>query len=312
MSGPLIVDVDTGVDDAIALAFLARRAPELVAVTTVAGNVPIDVSTPNSLKVLAWLGQSEVPVHRGASRPLAVPYLDAAHVHGENGLGNADLPDSDRSEAEDNAIEAILRLADIYTGELTILTLGPTTNLAIALNIRPTLIEQIRRVVVMGGAFFNPGNIRGNAEFNIYADPHAAQQVFTAGWKEIIALGLDVTHQTVISRATWNGIPANASKPAQLAKLILERSYTERNLDGFYLHDPLAALTAIDPEFVSTQRGAIEVTLDGPERGRTVFTEGEGHNLVAVSVRASEAEQTICEALDIAWVSHHRARKNAE
>lgn len=312
MSGPIIVDVDTGVDDAIALAFLARRASQLLAITTVAGNVSIDLSTPNSLKVLSWLGQSEVPVHRGASRPLAMPYLDAAHVHGENGLGNAELPASDRSEAEDNAVEAILRLADIYTGELTILTLGPMTNLAIALSLRPGLVDQIRRVVAMGGSFFNPGNITPHAEFNIYADPHAAHQVLSAEWKEIIALGLDVTHQTVISRATWAEIPSNASRPAQLAKLILERSYSERNLDGFFLHDPLAALIAIDAEFVGTQRGLVEITLDGSERGRTIFAEGAGNVYVATSVRSIEAEQAICNALDITWVAHDEAKANAE
>ena len=312
MANPLIIDADTGVDDAIALAFLARRAPDLLAVTTVAGNVPIDFSTRNSLKVLAWLGQSEIPVHRGASRPLAVPYLDAAHVHGGNGLGNAELPDSDRSEAEDNAVEAILRLADNYSGELTILAVGPMTNIAIALSLRPRLVEQIRRIVVMGGSFFNPGNITPHAEFNVYADPHAAKQVFAAPWAELIALGLDVTHQTVISRATWNGIGADATGPAQLAKLILERSYAERNLDGFYLHDPLAALTAIDPEFIGTQRGSIDVILDGPERGRTVFTEGAGNAHIASSVRAIEAEQEICAALDISWVNHDGAKDNSE
>jgi inosine-uridine nucleoside N-ribohydrolase len=308
----LIVDVDTGVDDALALAYLSRRAPELLAITTVAGNVPIDMSTGNTLKVQAMLGKSEIPVHRGASRPLAVPYLDAAHVHGTNGLGDAVLPHSDRSEAEDHAVEAILRLAERYSGELTVLTLGPMTNLAIALNLRPELVEQVRRVVVMGGAFFNPGNITPHAEFNVYADPHAAQQVFAADWPELVALGLDVTHQTVISRAAWEGIPDDAGSPALLAKQILRRSYEERRLKGVYLHDPLAALTSIDPEFVEGSRGAVEVTLDGDERGRTVFREGAGNVVVARSVRAAEAERTLCEAMGIAWVSSEDTGTSAE
>jgi inosine-uridine nucleoside N-ribohydrolase len=312
VSGPLIVDVDTGVDDALALAYLSQRAPELLAITTVAGNVPIDMSTGNTLKVQAWLGKSEIPVHRGASRPLGVPYLDAAHVHGTNGLGDATLPESDRSEAEGHAVEAILRLAERYAGELTVLTLGPMTNLAIALNLRPGLVEQIRRVVVMGGSFFNPGNITPHAEFNVYADPHAAQQVFVAVWTEVIALGLDVTHQTVISRAAWEGIADDASLPALLAKLILRRSYEERRLKGVYLHDPLAALTAIDSEFIQGIRGAVEVTLDGDERGRTVFREGEGNVVVARSVRAVEAERTLCEAMGISWESSEGAATSAE
>jgi purine nucleosidase len=312
MSGPLVVDVDTGVDDALALAFLSARIPHLLAVTTVAGNAPIDSSTGNTLKVLAFVGNSEVPVHRGASRPLSVPYLDAAHVHGTNGLGDATLPESDRSEAEDHAVEAILRLAERYAGELTILTLGPMTNLAIALNLRPALSDQVRRVVVMGGSYFNPGNITPHAEYNVYADPHAAQQVFNAAWPEVIALGLDVTHQTVISRATWEAIPDDASNPALLAKYILRRSYEERALKGVFLHDPLAALATVDPEIISGAQGSIEVTLDGDERGRTTFREGGGNVIVARTVRAVAAEQAICEALDIDWKSHEGAALNAE
>lgn len=312
MSGPLIVDVDTGVDDAIALAFLVKRSPQLLAVTTVAGNVPIDASTANSLKVLAWLGSEEIPVHRGASRPLAVPYLNAAHVHGENGLGKARLPESTASETGENAVEAMLRLADIYSGELTILTLGPLTNLAIALSLRPSLVEQIREVVVMGGAFLSPGNITPHAEFNVYADPHAAQQVFAADWAKLVVLGLDVTHQTVISKATWDSIPEESSKSAQLTKQILGRTYQERGLDGFFLHDPLAALTTVDPEFIGVECGTVDVVIDGPERGRTRFSKGDSNLFVATSVRAEQAEQEICSALDIQWKPQVSARERFE
>lgn len=312
MTGPLLVDVDTGVDDAIALAFLLRRVPDLLAVTTVAGNVPIDFSTPNTRNVLSWLGRDDIPVHRGASRPLAVPYHDAAHVHGGNGLGNATLPDSATPEATEHAVDAILRLAAEHEGELTILTLGPLTNLAIALNLRPALTDQIRKVVIMGGAYFNPGNITPHAEFNIYADPHAAQQVFAAEWSQFVALGLDVTHQTVIPRSTWIAIPEEATAPSQLARLILARSYQERGLEGFYLHDPLAALSLIDPQIVGIESGRIEVNVDGDRRGQTMFTSGEGNHQVATSVRATEAEQSICEALDMVWMQHDDAKDRAE
>ena len=312
MPGPLIVDVDTGVDDAIALAFLTRRAPEVLAVTTVAGNVPIDNSTENTLRVLAWLGRSEIPVHRGASRALVAPYGDATTVHGTNGLGNVELPRSDRTEAEDNAVGAILNLAVKHTGELTILTLGPLTNLAIALSLRPRLVAQISRVVVMGGAFFNPGNTSPHAEFNVYSDPHAAAQIFAADWKEIVVLGLDVTHRTVISRSTWEGIPEAASASAQLAKQILRRTYTERQLDGFYLHDPLAALVTFNCKFIDGKNGAIDVVLEGEQRGKTVFRAGEGSALVALSVAAESAEQAICDALDIEWIGQPAALDNAE
>ncbi|MEJ7837790.1 MAG: nucleoside hydrolase [Thermomicrobiales bacterium] len=312
MIGPLLVDVDTGVDDAIALAFLVRRVPELLAVTTVAGNVPIDFSTPNTRNVVAWLGREDIPVHRGASRPLSVPYHDAAHVHGGNGLGNTTLPESPKPESAEHAVDAILRLAAEHEGELIILMLGPLTNLAIALSLRPALVDQIRKVVIMGGTYANPGNITPHAEFNIYADPHAAQQVFAAKWPQLVALGLDVTHQTVISRSTWNAIPWDASRPSQLARLILARSYDERNLEGFYLHDPLAALTVIDPEIVGVEHGRIEVTDEGDRRGQTTFTPGDGNHQVATSVRASQAEQSICDALDVVWLPHDDVKDRAE
>jgi purine nucleosidase len=312
MSGPLIIDVDTGLDDALALGVLTAREPQLLAVTTVAGNVGIDASTENTLRVLAWLGASEIPVHRGASRPLAAPAVDAAHVHGTNGLGNAELPTSDRSSAEDDAIQAILRLAERYSGELTLVAVGPLTNIAIALSLRPSLVEQVRRLVVMGGAFWAPGNITPHAEFNIYVDPHAANQVFAAQWRELLVLGLDVTHQTVISRRTWGGIGESAPPPAQLARMILRRTFEEREMAGAYLHDPLAALVALDPDLVGFRQGTVVVETDGDESGRTFFTEGEGNVRVASSVNGIAAEQSICEALGIAWVSHDGAAENAE
>jgi inosine-uridine nucleoside N-ribohydrolase len=312
MTGPLIVDVDTGVDDALALALLTRRNPGLLAVTTVAGNAGIDDATENTLRVLAWLGQSEIPVHRGASRPLSIPNRVAADVHGDNGLGNVVLPASNRSEANGNAIETILNLAERHVGDLTVLTLGPMTNLAIALSLRPRLVDQVRRVVVMGGAYFNPGNTTPFAEFNVLVDPDAASQVFNAGWQELIALGLDVTHQTTISRATWDSIPEDASPPAILAKRILARSFTERKLDGFFLHDPLAALMTIESEIIGTDRGSIEVELDGPRIGKTTFTAGDGPIAVATLVDAETAERGICEALGIAWMGNAAARQNAE
>jgi purine nucleosidase len=308
----LVIDVDTGVDDALALGVLVARAPQLLAVTTVAGNVPLAYATPNSLKVLAWLGASDIPVHAGASRPLAVPYHDASHVHGGNGLGNAELPDSDRSLAEGNAIDTLLNLAERHAGALTLLATGPLTNVAIAMNLRPELTAQIRRIVIMGGSFFNPGNVTPHAEFNIYADPHAAAQVFAAPWNDIIAVGLDVTHQTVINRATWDAIPEEAPPGATLAKAILRRSYEERGLEGFFLHDPLSALVALDPEIVSIARGSVDVVLDGDERGKTLFREGKGHVAVATGVAADAAERTICEALGIRWIADPGATSNSE
>ncbi|HET7095625.1 MAG TPA: nucleoside hydrolase, partial [Thermomicrobiales bacterium] len=165
-----VMDVDTGIDDAMALA-LATRSPELdvLAATTLAGNVDVAQTTANTLNVLAYLGAADVPVHRGASRALARPHHDAAHHHGESGLGDAILPASERGVAAERGPAAIIRHAAARPGELTLICTGPLTNLAIALNVAPELPGLLRRVVVMGGAFTVKGNVTPYAEYNIFA-----------------------------------------------------------------------------------------------------------------------------------------------
>jgi inosine-uridine nucleoside N-ribohydrolase len=312
-SGALLVDVDTGIDDALALALLVNRGANLIAVTTVAGNTPIDGATENTLRVLSLLGAPDIPVHRGASRPLAIPNRVAADVHGDNGLGNIELPVSGRHESSKNGVQAILDLADAHQGGLTVLTLGPLTNLALALNLRPRLIEQICRVIVMGGAYRVPGNTKPHAEFNVLVDPHAADQVFNAGWADLLAIGLDVTHQTALSRRVWQSIPDNGPVAAVLAKRIVTRTFEERGLEGFYLHDPLAALSTLEPDLLHVERGRISVTVDGEELGRTTFTpDASGPVEIATGVDSDRAEQAICRALGIAWSAHGDARNRAE
>src|SRR3954451_25494874 len=176
---PIILDVDTGTDDALALAFaVASPDVDLVAVTTVAGNVDVERATANSLAVLEWLGAGDVPVHRGASRPLVRPHRDASYFHDEGGLGGARLPTSMRSVGVDRGPAALIRLARQRPGELTLVALGPLTNLAIALNVEPSLPKLLKSVVIMGGAYTVPGNTTPAAEFNILVDPEAADQVF--------------------------------------------------------------------------------------------------------------------------------------
>src|SRR5215211_5664258 len=151
---PVILDVDTGTDDALALAY-AVMSPriDLIAATTVAGNVDIEKTTANTLTVLDWLGAADIPVHRGASRPLVRPHRDASYFHDEGGLGGARLPASTRMVGADRGPAALIRLASQRPGELTLVALGPLTNLAIALNVEPELPQLLKSVVVMGGAY---------------------------------------------------------------------------------------------------------------------------------------------------------------
>lgn len=296
---PVILDVDTGIDDALALAFaVAWSQVDLVAVTTLAGNVDVERTTANTLAVLDWLGASDVPVHRGASRPLVRPHRDAAFVHGTDGLGNAGLPSRARELGPDRGPAAMIRLANQRPGELTMVCVGPLTNLAIALNVEPKLPELVAGLVVMGGAFSVPGNVTPAAEFNIYVDPEAAAQVFAAPFKRLVAVGLDVTQQVVLSHSVWEATTGAQQGAAALVSRICRRSFVERELDGVQLHDPLALAVAIDPTLVGCREAEVGVASGGEERGRTNVV-GSGSVKVASSVDAERFMRLVTEALSL-------------
>lgn len=306
---PIMLDVDTGVDDAAAIAYALGLEADLVGVSTVAGNVGINLSTANTLKVLSLLGAEDVPVFRGASKPLVAEYVDASHVHGGNGLGGAELPEALAEESDLTAPEAIIAMAEEFAGELVLVAVGPYTNIAMALSLRPDLSQLVRRIVLMGGAYFNPGNVTPHAEYNIYTDPHAAQQVFSADWKEIIAVGLDVTHSAAITKKMWDAIPDDADGAAGLMKAIVERTYTERVRSGFFLHDPLAVAVALDDSLITTSSCFVDVTPDGEERGKTVVSL-DGNVRVARSVDAEKFVKRFCEAVNIPFI--HDAEGTAD
>jgi inosine-uridine nucleoside N-ribohydrolase len=300
MSAPFILDVDTGIDDALALA-LAVRSPEMeiLAVTTLAGNVDVLKTTENSRRVLSWLGATDIPVHRGASRPLAKSLHDASHVHEDDGLGNAQLPESSNPVGRDRGPAAIIRMTNERPGEITLVCVGALTNLAIALNVEPTLPERIKRLVVMGGALFNPGNVTPHAEFNIHVDPEAAEQVFTTRFNEITVVGLDATHQTFWTKDEWERAGTRSSPEAQLAHRVYSASFTKRGKVTGYLHDPLAIAIAIDPSLATYGAGSVDVTLDGTERGRTRLNRGAGDVKVAESVDVERFGRLFRERLDL-------------
>jgi inosine-uridine nucleoside N-ribohydrolase len=270
---PLILDVDTGVDDALAIGLAVSRADaDLVAVSTLAGNIDVVNATENSRRVLGLSGASDVPVHQGASRPLARPHRNAAHYHGLNGLGDAVLPEVGFPLGADRGPAAIIRLARQRPGEIVLVATGPLTNVAIALNVFPELPSLLKRFVVMGGSYRNPGNITPHAEFNIWADPEAAQQVFATDFPDAIAVGLDVSHQTLLLKASWEEANTGTHDLARLLAAVCRRSFVDRAQADFPLHDPLATAVALDPTLVGTERGAIDVVTSGEREGKTVFT----------------------------------------
>lgn len=292
---PMLIDCDPGLDDAIAL-LTAAHVADLVGITTVNGNVGIDHTTHNALAVTEIAGL-EVPVHRGAAKPLANEPMDAAHVHGPTGLGSVTIPDVTRSIDSDDAVSFILDMARSVDG-LHLVPIGPLTNIALALQADPSLPSLLSGITIMGGAATG-GNVTAAAEFNIWADPEAAAIVFRDGGP-ITMVGLDVTHQVLLGRAERDTMRATATAPAQLAADLLENAVERcgelRGWAGAPIHDACAVVAVTNPELFDGSRHCVEVELDGTHtRGMTVAdTRGDAPGSPTVDVlRAVDAPAVI-------------------
>ncbi len=271
---PFLLDCDTGVDDAIAI-LLARHLErlELVAVTSVAGNVEIDKTTKNALRMLELAG-IDVPVYRGAERPMFCEPVTAHYVHGQNGLGDLDVPEPKRKPEAIRAWDAIYEYARKYEGELTIVAIGPLTNLGLALAKYHDLPKLLRRIVIMGGAAVG-GNVTPAAEFNIYVDPEAADMVFACG-APVCMCGLDVTIPAYLTAAELDELGALGSKQARFARDVVQGvlAYSEGfdpPLPGMCMHDPVTLLYAEDDSYFTTEPAGVRVETKGIlTRGKTV------------------------------------------
>jgi purine nucleosidase len=271
---------------------LAVASPELnlIGVTTVAGNVSLTQATENTHKVLDFVGAEDVPVYRGMSKPLVRDHFDAAHFHGEDGLGGAALPASHRASERKTAPEFIVQSARAYQGDLTLVFVGPLSNLAVALALEPDLPKLVRGAVIMGGAFTVRGNATPWAEFNIAVDPEAARIVaeseLDATW-----IGLDVTHSANLYRRDWDSIGDDAPPTAFLVREVCRRSFTDKNDDEVHLHDPLAVGVVLDPTFVRCERASVLVDTsvrDSAGKTRIVADGFSSTGSVALSVRSEE------------------------
>ncbi len=213
----ILLDTDPGIDDAQAIAYaIAHPDIELVGLTTVFGNASIDTTTRNALLLLDQFGASEVPVSRGAAVPLVqAPRPHADFVHGQDGLGNLDLPASDRNTSVLPAPEFIMNQASLHRGEVTLVAVGPLTNIANALDLDPALPKKVKELVIMGGTVDEPGNVSPLAEANFLNDPHAADRVLSQDWPVTI-IGLDVTHQIMLTDTHLATLRDGAGKTGQL------------------------------------------------------------------------------------------------
>ena len=269
----MLLDCDTGVDDAIAI-LLSKHLDtlELVAVTTVAGNVEVENTTRNTLQVLELAGMTDIPVYMGAAKPLLCEPVTAHHVHGQNGLNDMILPLPKRQPEEMPAWDAIYTLAKQYEGELTVVAVGPLTNLALAIAKYKALPKLLKRIVIMGGAAIG-GNVTPAAEFNVYADPEAADMVFTCG-APVYMCGLDVTMRAYFTAEELDEIAALGNKQAVFARDVMQgilQFYRTYNLGGVAFHDPVTVLYADDARYFQTDHCGVRVETKGRlTRGKTV------------------------------------------
>ena len=268
---PIILDCDPGHDDAIAL-LLALASPEieLLAVTTVHGNQTLEKTTANALRVLDLVGRDDIPVAAGASRPLTREPKVADHVHGESGLDGPFLPPPQRAPVAQHAVDLMLETITASPTPVTLVPTGPLTNVALLLDRYDG--RNIERIVLMGGAIAE-GNITPAAEFNIWADPEAAERVFRSGL-DVTMIGLDVTHQALLTPPIAERLRATGKTGTFVAELVEFFSRYHRETygwDGAPIHDAVAVAHVIRPGLVETKRRNVEIEVDSELcRGRTV------------------------------------------
>lgn len=266
MARRIIIDTDPGQDDAVAiLTALASSELKVLGLTPVAGNVPLDKTVLNARKVCEVAGRPDLAIYPGCDRPMVRELVTAEYVHGKTGLDGYDLPDPAMTVRDRHAIDFIIDSArDSAPGGLTLCTLGPLTNIGMALVKAPDIRPNIREIVMMGGGHFEAGNVTGSAEFNIYVDPHAAHVVVQSG-VPIVMAPLDVTHQATIRRSWLDRLDAVGTKVCQAAAGWLsfyERYDIERYGDtGGPLHDPCVIAYLLQPELFQSKHVHVAVEI---------------------------------------------------
>ncbi|XP_010505163.1 PREDICTED: uridine nucleosidase 1-like [Camelina sativa] len=275
----LIIDTDPGIDDSMAI-MMAFQTPELeiLGLTTVFGNVTTQDATRNALLLCEIAGFPDVPVAEGTSEPLkgGIPRV-ADFVHGKNGLGDVSLPPPCITKSEISAAEFLDEKVSEYPGEVTILALGPLTNLALAIKRDSSFASKVKRIVVLGGAFFSLGNVNPAAEANIYGDPEAADVVFTSG-ADITVVGINITTQLKLSDDDLLELRNSKGKHAKLLSDMCEfyRDWHVKSdgVYGVFLHDPVSFVAVVRPDLFTYKKGVVRVETQGICVGHTLMDQG--------------------------------------
>ncbi|WP_297293453.1 nucleoside hydrolase [uncultured Oscillibacter sp.] len=269
----IICDCDPGHDDAVAL-MLAANSPELelLGVTVVAGNQTLDNTARNACRVLQWLGREDIPVYAGCGRPMVRDRITAGDIHGETGLDGPVFPPLRKAAEKEHAVSFLARTLLASEGDVTVVTTGPMTNLAMALRMEPGAAEKIRRIVLMGGSYTN-GNVTPAAEFNILADPEAAHVCFTSG-RPITMIGLDVTRKVLCYPAIVERMAKVNTRASRLfVDLMKHFCKAQKEVFGWEggpLHDPVTIAALLDPALVAAKPMNVRIDLGrGDSYGRT-------------------------------------------
>jgi len=269
----VIIDTDPGTDDALAI-YLALNSPELQveAFTVVPGNITAEQGLDNALKLLSVAGRCDIPIAAGAKQPLLQKVYTAGYWHGKNGIADIELPESKCKVDPRFAPDLIIELIHKHPHEITLIPVGPLTNIALAISKDPSIVGLTKNIVIMGGSI-SGGNVTGVAEANIFGDPEAAEIVFNAGWT-VTMVGSDVGEQTLMRRKELTELQAGHGPVndvvTKIARFYIERS--EKNgWDGAAMYDPLAVAVAFDPSLVTLKPMHIDVETRGQyTRGETV------------------------------------------
>lgn len=275
----LIIDTDPGVDDAIALLMVFQLSEfEVIGLTTIFGNVSTEDATRNALHLCEVAGFPDIPVAEGSPEPLkrGPPFI-ADFVHGSDGLGNTFPSPPKNKKIDKNACEFLVDKVSEYPGEVTILALGPLTNIALAVKKDRSFASNVKRIVILGGSFFASGNINPAAEANIYGDPEAADIVFTCG-AEIVVVGLNVTTQVMLSDQDLCELRDSGGRYGRyiynISQFYKDWHVKSDDVHGIFLHDPTCFAALYKPQLFEFKRGAVRVETQGICTGHTLMDLG--------------------------------------
>ncbi|MDN6968431.1 ribonucleoside hydrolase RihC [Oenococcus sp. UCMA 17063] len=285
----VIIDMDPGIDDAVALSVLLNNADfEVQLITTVAGNVTVDKTTKNALKIANFFN-SKIPIAAGASQPLVKTFEDAARIHGESGMEGYDFPESIRQPLQESAVEAWHNILSKSEGKITLILTGSYTNFALWFREYPKDAVKVDRVIAMGGSL-SVGNMTSAAEFNVFTDPEAAKILLSSNLP-VTMIGLDVTLKALVN-LDWIKTVASLNESGEMLAALISH-YNDWHVDGWPIHDVNTIDYLLHPEFYRSEKLWIDIVTEGPAIGETVadirgaYHQGKTNATVVTDINAA-------------------------